>query len=1040
MIKKEKIIIPTYEVGKSEKLPMFFERRNYQGASGKIYPLPFSSNISDTKVDKEYDSYVLENEYVKVTLLPSIGGKINSIVDKISGEDIIYNNKVIKPAMVGLCGPWVSGGIEFNWPQHHRPTTFMNVYSKQFVDNVTMGEVDNFFHMHGSVSISIEEGSSLVKAHVRVFNSTPNYQRFMFWSNTAVEINDEYAVVFPSDVNYVNDHDRRAVLSYPIAKGIYHSVRPWDYKDGTDIHLVKNIKPATSIMISKGKSDYDFVSGYNHKNNEGVVMICDHFTAPGKKLWTWGNSPFAKKWCENLTDDGSEYVELMTGSYTDNQPDFTFLAPFEVKEFDQYWYPIRDIKEIKNASKEIALSYDKVDDKIVLGLMVTKEREVDIIIKNKDEIVYKTKKALSPRDSFISEIPYLYNFEDSSIYIYSNDELLLSYKVKQNYHKPIKPRLRTKRPKDIKTNEELYINALHLHQYNHFSYSPLPYLLEGIRRDKYDSRINTLLGDIYTEKGLFKGANQAYSRAITRLTDRNDNPKDVEALYKRGFLSLINNDLESAKKDLYRSYWQNEFKSISAYYLSSIYYREKDYNSSLSLLDECILNNNKNVIALYIKYVITKNDKLLDDINEINPLILNDDTNNRILLFVRNLLLFNLLDEALSLLKEAKLTTLAAYYFAYIYKIKNDNKNKNYYLSLIRNNELEIEYVNDLFDLKIVSSFKDDRSYYYLGCYYFHKENYLYAKECFMKSIEIKESSEAYRNLSLVVSDHFNDKLSAHKYLSRAFELDKDSRIFYELVQLEDNINKYTIEDKLKLLENNMDLTLSRDDTTLKYCIYLTMNGDYDTPRRILKEHSFHTYEGGEGNLTSYHNNLYFLLAINEYKNNNYLEAIKLLEEGLIYPLNYHETVTVHVDTSQLYYLLALCYLKLNNNNKYIEFLKLATSTFGGVSFLSYFTAKAYLRLNEEELANNKINKLEKEGKNLIKNKDLDSYFGVGAPTRLPFALDIERINVNKALELLLFSSLYKNKEESLKIFNKLSKRNNSNIVLKIYKEILSID
>ena len=131
MIKHLEITIPTYEVGSSEELPMFFERRNYQGASGKIYPLPFTASISDEKKDKKYDAYVLENKYIKATLLPEIGGKIHSILDKTNNYDIIYHNKVIKPAMVGLCGPWVSGGIEFNWPQHHRPTTFIPVESKE---------------------------------------------------------------------------------------------------------------------------------------------------------------------------------------------------------------------------------------------------------------------------------------------------------------------------------------------------------------------------------------------------------------------------------------------------------------------------------------------------------------------------------------------------------------------------------------------------------------------------------------------------------------------------------------------------------------------------------------------------------------------------------------------------------------------------------------------------------------------------------------------------------------------------------------------
>ncbi|MFR6641815.1 MAG: DUF5107 domain-containing protein, partial [Christensenellales bacterium] len=92
-------------------------------------------------------------------------------------------------------------------------------------------------------------------------------------------------------------------------------------------------------MISRGQSDEDFVSGYDNGKKAGIVTIANHHVSPGKKLWTWGNCNFGRKWCANLTDDGTRYIELMTGVYTDNQPDFTWIAPHETKIFDQFWYP-----------------------------------------------------------------------------------------------------------------------------------------------------------------------------------------------------------------------------------------------------------------------------------------------------------------------------------------------------------------------------------------------------------------------------------------------------------------------------------------------------------------------------------------------------------------------------------------------------------------------------------------------------------------------------------------------------------------------------
>ena len=125
--RREQQVIPTYIPKEPNAMPMFFEKKPYQGASGRLYPLPYSDGITDEKKDVSYEVYTLENEYIQTQVLPAIGGKILSGYDKIGHYDFIYRNRVIKPALVGLAGAWISGGIEFNWPQHHRPSTYLSL-------------------------------------------------------------------------------------------------------------------------------------------------------------------------------------------------------------------------------------------------------------------------------------------------------------------------------------------------------------------------------------------------------------------------------------------------------------------------------------------------------------------------------------------------------------------------------------------------------------------------------------------------------------------------------------------------------------------------------------------------------------------------------------------------------------------------------------------------------------------------------------------------------------------------------------------------
>ena len=238
---RELVTIPTYEVGKPEKNPMFLEKRVYQGSSGVVYPYPVIETMSDEKVDKEYLAIWLENEYIKVMVLPELGGRVQMAYDKIARRHFVYYNHVIKPALVGLAGPWISGGIEFNWPQHHRPTTYMPVDTciEENADgsvSVWVSEMEKMFHQKGMAGFTLRPGCAYLEIKGRLYNRTDVPQTFLWWANPAVEVNDAYQSVFPPDINAVFDHGKRAVSSFPIATGTYYKM---DYSAGVDSRTIR---------------------------------------------------------------------------------------------------------------------------------------------------------------------------------------------------------------------------------------------------------------------------------------------------------------------------------------------------------------------------------------------------------------------------------------------------------------------------------------------------------------------------------------------------------------------------------------------------------------------------------------------------------------------------------------------------------------------------------------------------------------------------------------------------------------------------------
>ena len=379
----EPVVIDTYPTPLPDPNPLFLENRVYQGSSGRVYPEPVTDRVSDTAVPTSWEAVHLENEYLRLMILPAIGGRIHVVQDRKTGYDVFYRQNVIKPALVGLLGPWISGGVEFNWPQHHRPSTYMPTdWSIEPTPDggvvVWCSEHEPTERMKGMHGVTLRPGSSLLELQARLTNRTPLTQTFLWWANVCVRVHDDYEAFFPPDVTYVADHARRAMTTFPVADGHYYGV---DYgarpPREADLRWYKNIPVPTSYMCMG--TEKDFFGGYDHAAGEGYVHWADHTISPGKKLWTWGNHEFGYAWDRELTDADGPYAELMAGVFTDNQPDFGFLLPGEVRTFSQFWYPLVGTGPAHEANLEAAVHLEREGDGVRLGVAVTRPLEGAIV-------------------------------------------------------------------------------------------------------------------------------------------------------------------------------------------------------------------------------------------------------------------------------------------------------------------------------------------------------------------------------------------------------------------------------------------------------------------------------------------------------------------------------------------------------------------------------------------------------------------------------------------------------------------------------------
>ncbi len=575
---------------------MFLEKRVYQGSSGKVYPLPFTDRIAEQPAPRSWKAVWIENEFLRALVLPELGGRIHALQDKTTGYDLIYSQHVIKPALVGLAGPWISGGIEFNWPQHHRPATFLpaDVEIEEHADGsktIWCGDHDPLCRMKGMHGVCLHPGQARLELKVRAFNRTPFVQTFLWWANVATRVHEAYQSFFPPDVYYVADHARRSMSEYPLAKAFYYGVNygergrqgipvgevPRQFvpphcpttgeksKQETcrvsigqtttppvgipkyapnDLSFYANIPVPTSYMCM-GSSE-DFFGGYDYAAQAGIVHVANHHLSPGKKQWTWGNQEFGYAWDRNLTDPDAKgefgpYIEIMAGVYTDNQPDFSFLQPGETKTWSQYWYPIQQIGPVQQANLDAAVALNLAHDVFEIGICATRVIEnASVRLEPVDgSAIAEWRARLAPGKPFVlsSRQPRSPWKPGTTVLrvLDGQGREIIAYRPKPRVRGKVPPpATEPPLPEAITTADELYITGLHLEQYRHATRSPADYWREALRRDPADARCNNAMGLWHLRRGEFALAENHFRKAIARLTRRNANPYDGEPYYNLG--------------------------------------------------------------------------------------------------------------------------------------------------------------------------------------------------------------------------------------------------------------------------------------------------------------------------------------------------------------------------------------------------------------------------------------------------------------------------------------------------------------------------
>jgi tetratricopeptide (TPR) repeat protein len=354
------------------------------------YPYPIRDAVTDRREPVSWRTLNVENEYLRLTVLPDLGGHIYSCLDKRNNREMFYANTSIKKALIGYRGAWAAFGVEFNFPVSHNwmsmsPVDFATVQNADGSGSIWVGNVDQVYGGQWRVELRLRPGRSILEQHVDLYNPSPARHRYYWWNNGAVQVWDDSHLVYPTEVMATHGFTR---------------VERWPIDDkGQDLSVIRNQADGPVSLFTYHTRE-GFVGVYHPHTRSGTVHVANPLELPTHKVWSWGHDRDAADWRTALSDDDSAYVELQAGLFR-NQETYAFLEPQETVSFSEYWLPVRDLGGITRANVDAVLHMQRpTPSQVQIRVDVTRDLPNAHITVSTGQATIDEHVSLSPRETW----------------------------------------------------------------------------------------------------------------------------------------------------------------------------------------------------------------------------------------------------------------------------------------------------------------------------------------------------------------------------------------------------------------------------------------------------------------------------------------------------------------------------------------------------------------------------------------------------------------------------------------------------------------
>lgn len=984
---EEKVMIPTYETGAADKTPAFSEYRSFQGKSGAVYPYPVVRTIGDTRTAREYTALYLENEYLKICVLPELGGRIWSAVDKTNDYEFVYHNHVVKPALAGLTGAWVMGGIEFG-KRHQDAFHKVNHRLEKGEDGsctIYLQNVDERNHVRNMTKIALHPDRAYIEIVGQLYNSSCLPQPSFWGVNVAVAADENTRTVFPPD---------------------------------TEISRRK--KSSRSNRCRMENSIYDFIGSYDYEKEAGTLYLADHYMAPGKRRFTRGSSEAGQAWEHSLTDEDGSCVELMCGVFCGEQPEATWLDPAEEKRLVQYVMPYKGVGAVKNATREAAVGLECSDSDLTVLVYVTQDRRVRIVLEEGFSTLLEEDRDLSPSEVYERTIECSISNEHMlqlSVYDLQTNALLVTYRPQADSERhtetsPARAADIPGAPELIETNEELHLAGQQIERHDYASRRPDAYYREGLLRDPGDIRLNNAYGRCLMRQGDFSEAKKYLEKAYDRMCACDLGTCLGETAYHLALCEFYQGQYGRAYDYFYRATWTGGQQAMCFYYLAVLDARAGRWRRALEHVGKALAKNAHHIHARGLQAYLLRRmgqagtalrccRKNLEhdafDFVSANEVVLlgrgkleelekrMGENAENYLLAAREYAQFGALDEALELLSRCpRQTPLVLFYRAYYLAGQKHTPEASRLLHQAEACAPEGCFPNKLDDIAVlryaIEEADSGMARYYLGCLFYDKRQYDQALELWEQAaIKRPKFAPVHRNLALVYHNVLHDADTARREMEKAFYLDeKDAGVFWELDQLNKKLG-VSFKRRLERYEKYSHLVETRDDLYIEYITLLNMTDQYEKAHDLTMQHRFHVWEGCEGKISAQYVRSLLEMANHALVQGDALQAERYLLHALVLPENLGEGRAEGATDNHIYYHLGLA---LELQEKYDEadrYYKKATQGDSGESGIRYndsqpadrilYQGFAFLKLGEDEEGYRRFDRLIRYGEEHLEDE-----------------------------------------------------------------------